>query len=300
MSDSVSGAKSPILVIGMHRSGTSLLTRMLEEQGLFVGWRLAANHEASFFNKHNAWILASAGGRWDSPKAIEHLLVDEAGCEMAISYLRSRLSSPAALEFLGPGRYLRYTSVFSISEPWGWKDPRTTITLPLWLRVFPDLRIIHLVRNGVDVATSLHRRQERGRSLARKNVSRYRHLHAMFPKRGWFGTSPRAASWDGAFGLWEEYLEFAARSTAGLGDRLLSIRFESLLADPVRELGRALDFCGLSRIEKSSLRLHTERAFAFGEDSDLEANWQRVRRSPWMVRYDYDSLPPHALSPNDA
>jgi hypothetical protein len=45
---------------------------------------------------------------------------------------------------------------------WGWKDPRNSITLPVWLKLFPDARVIHIVRNGVDVAESLYRRQQRG------------------------------------------------------------------------------------------------------------------------------------------
>ncbi|MBW1793701.1 MAG: sulfotransferase [Deltaproteobacteria bacterium] len=41
---------------------------------------------------------------------------------------------------------------------WGWKDPRTTLTLPLWLKLFPKARIIHVIRNGIDSALSLWRR----------------------------------------------------------------------------------------------------------------------------------------------
>ena len=41
---------------------------------------------------------------------------------------------------------------------WGWKDPRTTITFPIWLQVFPKAKILHILRNGVDVAISIYRR----------------------------------------------------------------------------------------------------------------------------------------------
>lgn len=30
---------SPVIIAGMHRSGTTMITRMLEEAGLFVGKR---------------------------------------------------------------------------------------------------------------------------------------------------------------------------------------------------------------------------------------------------------------------
>jgi len=48
---------SPIIIIGMSRSGTSMLTRMLDELGLFVGKKLTKNHEALFFRKINDWLL---------------------------------------------------------------------------------------------------------------------------------------------------------------------------------------------------------------------------------------------------
>jgi hypothetical protein len=45
---------------------------------------------------------------------------------------------------------------------WGWKDPRTCVLLPLWLDVLRDMGVsvsaVHVVRNPLDVARSLHKR----------------------------------------------------------------------------------------------------------------------------------------------
>ena len=46
----VAGGRPPIVIIGMHRSGTSIVTRMLEQLGLFVGKKKDMNHEALFFS----------------------------------------------------------------------------------------------------------------------------------------------------------------------------------------------------------------------------------------------------------
>ena len=113
--------RPPVLLIGMHRSGTSLLSRMLDDLGMFMGWRLAPNHGARFFNTLNAWLLGSAGGRWDTPKASEYLRTDPEGRRLAVEYLRDRLAAPPAVEFLGPARYLRHRSLFGLREPWGFK-----------------------------------------------------------------------------------------------------------------------------------------------------------------------------------
>src|SRR5207237_264153 len=41
---------------------------------------------------------------------------------------------------------------------WGWKDPRTSLTIPLWLELVPDLRVVVCLRNPLDVALSLRKR----------------------------------------------------------------------------------------------------------------------------------------------
>ena len=44
---------------------------------------------------------------------------------------------------------------------WGWKDPRTSLTLPYWLRLFPTARVIHVHRDPAQAARSLHARAHR-------------------------------------------------------------------------------------------------------------------------------------------
>lgn len=48
-----------------------------------------------------------------------------------------------------------------LNRPWGWKDPRNTFTLTHWLRLFPNAKVIHLIRHGWDVALSLQKRNQR-------------------------------------------------------------------------------------------------------------------------------------------
>jgi hypothetical protein len=44
-----------------------MITRMLENLGLFVGKRKEENHEALFFKRINNWLLKQSGGAWDYP-----------------------------------------------------------------------------------------------------------------------------------------------------------------------------------------------------------------------------------------
>jgi hypothetical protein len=268
---------------------------MLDDVGLFVGWKLAPNHEASFFNTLNAWLLSSAGGRWDTPRSMEYLLADESGRDLALDYLRGRLSSFASIEYLGLGRYLRYRSLMQIREPWGWKDPRTTVTLPIWLEIFPTARVIHVVRNGVDVADSLARRQESGLETGRHNFEKYRRLLRFIPKRGWFGTSPRVLDRQQGFKLWEEYLEYARKFSEGLGERVREVRYEDILNRPRETFPDVVAFCGLEpgqvAMDAAMGGLRAERSYAFRRRPELVDFWKNAGRSPWMKHYGYDALP---------
>src|SRR5262249_53006595 len=54
---------------------------------------------------------------------------------------------------------------FAGARTWGWKDPRTCLTLPFWQQLLPPMRYVLSLRNPVDVARSLKRRD--GYSLRR-------------------------------------------------------------------------------------------------------------------------------------
>jgi hypothetical protein len=44
------------------------------------------------------------------------------------------------------------------SGVWGWKDPRNSITIQFWKSLLPDLRVVVCVRNPLEVAASLQKR----------------------------------------------------------------------------------------------------------------------------------------------
>lgn len=288
-------SKPPVIVVGMHRSGTSLVSRMLTRAGLYMGFNLDANHEARFFNRYNAWLLSSAGGRWDTPDCMNYLYRDETGVAMAVEYLKEQISSIQTLDYFGLKRFFRYRSLERITEPWGWKDPRNTVTLPLWLQIFPDAKVVHVVRNGVDAAVSLQKRQVQGVKIAEKNYRKHPFLFKIRPKKGWFGTSPRALDLEQAFRIWEEYLNWFERWTEKIEFDCREIRYEDLLSDPVRRFSDLCDFCGLNppagKIHEITASIRKDRASAFMNDEKLKAFWETVRKnSPWMTHYGYKAV----------
>lgn len=212
--------------------------------GLFIGWRRQRNDEALLFRLYNDHVFALAGARWDHPGPVRRLLADSVALETLASSLTEAMRSRHTFSFLGPRRFLRNRSLFSLAEPWGWKDPRNTYLLRLWLRIFPGGRVIHLLRHGVDVAASLRARHEdRIRSHAATAARAPGSLKA--PPNP--AISPRCAELAGGFSLWKEYLAEAREGLNALGGErsLLRLRYEELLSEPENVLARAASFSNL-------------------------------------------------------
>jgi hypothetical protein len=49
---------------------------------------------------------------------------------------------------------------FGAAPLWGWKDPRTTLTLPFWKELVPDAKYVICLRNPADAISSIQRRPD--------------------------------------------------------------------------------------------------------------------------------------------
>ena len=154
-------ASSPlVLVLGMHRSGTSLLGGVLQHLGLALPGEVIAadqHNPAGYFE-------------WDQIVAIqERLLIDlerwwpsEQGC---LPLPSDWLSHPATLAAREQLRALISPEQLLQQGPWGLKDPRCSRLLPLWLDLAQELdlplRLVLACRDPSEVVASLmHRDQQ--------------------------------------------------------------------------------------------------------------------------------------------
>jgi hypothetical protein len=145
------GKPQIVCVLGMHRSGTSLLTRVLNLIGVNLGpgqLLLQAGQgqpkgywENEQFVYLNEDILARYGGTWDEPP----IFPPGWATSPLIDDLKKR-----------GGKLIQET--FANTEMWGWKDPRNCLTLPFWQQLIPEMRYVVCLRKPVDVAHSLARR----------------------------------------------------------------------------------------------------------------------------------------------
>jgi len=145
-------AEEVVCIVGMHRSGTSLIAQILNQSGLYLGPEDSllggniGNQDGHFehlgFIELNDALLKHLGGRWEFPP------------EFPFGWENSDSLEP----FRSRARELLQT--FAGKSPWGWKDPRTSLLLPFWQSLIPRLRLVICVRNPLAVANSLEVRNQ--------------------------------------------------------------------------------------------------------------------------------------------
>lgn len=158
----------------MHRSATSLAAKGLHDAGVHMGEDLigsdSSNPHGHFENRRfvelNNAILgrAATNGRWDNPPTHEQIIA-------AGRALSNRIEQLVAMESSG-------------HELWGFKDPRTTLTIECFWPYLENPHLVVCFRNPVEVAVSLQKRDgfplARGMGLANeynKRILNFLHTH---------------------------------------------------------------------------------------------------------------------------
>lgn len=198
-----------ILVLGMHRSGTSAVTRVLSLLGAALPKTLMPPQDA---NQAGYWesvavmaineeLLARAGSRWDDWAHLDEKSLsadDLAVCERQFAdTVRTEMGNAPLLVL---------------------KDPRIARLAPLYLRVMRargfDVHCVHITRNPFEVAGSLQKRDEfptefslllwLRHTLAAERASRgYDRIFVTYDDlmSDGTGTVRRLARWGSGFGL---------------------------------------------------------------------------------------------------
>lgn len=287
-------AVQPVILLGMHRSGTAMIARLLDELGLFQGSELQEDHESTWFLDINDVLLRRVNAAWDHPRPIVEFLRNPEAFDLTRRCLADDLSSSRSRQFLGLKWSQRGKSLLTYDQPWGWKDPRTLFTLPLWLDLFPGAKLVYIVRNGVDVAASLRVRETRELERRRREFDAKPATGGRSRlQRAGFKGSARCLTLDGGFSLWEEYVERAEAMLAEVSNPRQIIRYESFLPDPARPLCELAQFCGIESRHSSligamtKVGLNAGRANAYAGDAQVRDFHGRVRNSRWMTHYGY-------------
>lgn len=145
-----SQSANPVCIAGMHRSGTSMITRLMNICGLSLGPSADLliptedNPEGYWESRSlmivNDAILASFGGGWD----------------FVPDFPADWTSAPELIPIRTQATNL--LGAFSGQQHWGWKDPRNSVTMPFWRELIPNLTTLVCLRNPLEVAASLAKR----------------------------------------------------------------------------------------------------------------------------------------------
>jgi len=186
-----------------------MLTRLLHCCGLELGpesdlMPAQADNPEGFwehlgFVALNDELLSELGGAWDLPPK-----ADEDFTTVRLDPLR--LKARLLIEKFDP------------ATVWGWKDPRNSLTLPFWQQLLPGLKTVVVVRNPLEVAHSMRKRN--------------------------------GISYSFGLRLWEIYNRRLIEISSGK-DRLVT-HYDFFFQEPEAELRRITDFIGLPGAKTSS------------------------------------------------
>ncbi len=188
-------ARRAVVVLGMARTGTSATMRILNILGVALGpeERLLGaidDINAKGFFEHyaimrlNTELLRRLGGSWSKPPP----LLPGWESDPALDDLREQASAILERDFAG-------------ESLWGFKDPRTCLTLPFWRPLIGPASFVVCHRHPLEIAASLEQRD--GLTI------------------------------DASLALWRRYTASALAATAG--ERRAVVVYRTLLAEPVAE-----------------------------------------------------------------
>ncbi|MEK0182304.1 sulfotransferase family protein, partial [Microcoleus anatoxicus] len=133
-----------LIIASMHRSGSSLTAAILQSAGVYIGRELLSPNVGNikghyenldFYHFHMA-ILESQGINSAGWTLQEKIDVEDRFVEKAKALIKKN----------------------SLSQIWGWKEPRTTLFLDFWAELLPEAKFILIYRYPWEVIDSLYRR----------------------------------------------------------------------------------------------------------------------------------------------
>jgi hypothetical protein len=145
--------ENKVIVLGMHRGGTSLTANLLHIYGIFGGdeesllkgndWNPRGYWEYIPLVNFNVDLLFSVGAKWHVPPT------DEECVELERRSLESDYKD-RALHLINAMQEKRCA--------WFWKDPRLALLLPFWKNLWGDAVYVISIRRPLDIALSLQKR----------------------------------------------------------------------------------------------------------------------------------------------
>lgn len=246
-----SSQESPVAVGGVGGSGTRVVAEIIKKIGFYIGSDLNPSNDNLWFTllmKRPSWFIKnfeqnesviykgiSIFEKLMTHRALssgEIIFILQAGIDIAVRGHDHLHSGRGMWAFKRLFNMLRNRkSNFSPNIVWGWKEPNTHIFIKYLATYFKQMKYIHVIRHGLDMAYSNNQAQ-------------------LFNWGKLFGVDP-----DSIMTLPQKSLRYwirANRQAIILGHRLLGSRFyllnfDRLCDNPASEVDYLLDFIGIKK-----------------------------------------------------
>jgi len=243
----------PIFIVGVHRSGTTLLRYMLgSHSGIYIP------PESDFIPY---FFLHDPSGELSDERITRMLRIifdryrfvkEWQGDPPTPSQFTASLPDRTPAAFLD-ALYGAYAKQYG-AERWGDKTPIYASYLALIHQIFPNAQFLHIIRDGRDAALSMLDKYEREEF----------HVDVFFAARNWVRRIRRAQ-----------------RAGSQIGPRLYyELRYERLIKDPEGELRAVCEFLG-ETFEPGMLEYHRVARERIAPDSHF---FSSVRNPPSRQR----------------
>lgn len=176
----VNELNNPVIIGGVGGSGTRLVEEILEKAGFYMGQDLNIEKDNLWFSllfKRPEWFMENQSrNRYKIMKSMDVFLTSMFGCFKISVHNFSILSEIIIKDLLdiykvaGNGDILwtkeRLRRMISSKQidlsnyiGWGWKEPNTHIYIKYLCEYFTNVKYIHVIRHGLDMAYSNNKNQ---------------------------------------------------------------------------------------------------------------------------------------------
>ncbi len=209
------------VVLGMHKSGTTLIAQILHHSGISMGERLAADVSYDQGNKYER--EATFGLNLAILGKNDVLVLD-------VDASRGQVMSQAQREMM---RAIIRDCDQRHAGTWGFKDPRACLTWPLWREELPEHRIIGVYREPAEV----------------------------WPRFKWTGRQGPLKNFAYAWSFlqrWYEHNQGVMAAVAEAGDRAIMLGYQELMTGDA-EFARLQAFVGRDLDDRRRPDLYRQR-----------------------------------------
>jgi len=188
-----------------------MVTRLLNLCGLYLGpeEKMVSSTRGNPFGhwenleilKINEAVLSHFKGTWDNPPDFPDRWAENTDLDVMFKEAEGVISP-----------------FWSVGKVWGWKEPRTTLLVPFWRKIIPNIKFVVMIRDPLSVALSLQKRD----GIPLREGCR----------------------------LWHTYMIKAIQDTEK-EERIFTF-YDDYFLNPLSELKRLVEFCQLNPTEDLS------------------------------------------------